>query len=395
MDLKIEIKRISAQISRDVIAIRRQLHQIPELSFQEFQTCEFVKSELSKLSISYSSIAGTGVLGQIKGDLDSDRVIALRADMDALPITEVEGRSYGALKKGVMHACGHDVHMATLLGAARVLQSLRPFFAGTIKLLFQPAEEVPPGGAVKIIEEGGLINPVPDAVLGQHVMPQLPSGVLGFKAGKYMASNDELFLWIKGKGGHGAQPQQTIDPVAITAQVITGLQQVVSRMSNPITPSVLSFGKVIANGATNIIPDQVYLEGTFRTLDEQWRNEAHQKLKKVAMGISESLGGSCLIEIRKGYPFLVNDPQITSQVRGYAEEFLGKENVVDLDFWMASEDFAYYSQVISSCFYRLGTGNVSKGICSDLHTSTFDIDEQSLEVGVGAMAYLSLRQLGN
>ncbi|GAB3651309.1 M20 family metallopeptidase [Echinicola sediminis] len=395
MRLKDKIERISLEINDATIAKRRHLHRYPELSFEEFQTCAYVKAELEKLGISCTSIAKTGVLAKIEGELASDKVIALRADMDALPITEIEGRDYGSLNKGVMHACGHDVHTATLLGVAQILQTLKTEFGGIVKLIFQPGEERPPGGAKIMIEEGVLENPKPHAVLGQHVMPQLPKGNVGFRSGKYMASNDELFVRVKGKGGHGAQPQHNIDPVVITAQIITALQQVVSRIANPTIPSVLSFGKVIADGATNIIPDEVYLEGTFRTLDEQWRKEALGRMKKMAEGIAGSMGGSCSFEIREGYPFLVNEPKLTSAIRTYAEEFLGKEKVVDLDLWLASEDFAYYSQATNACFYRLGTGNESKGITSDLHTSTFDVDESVMQLSTGLMAYITLRQLGN
>ncbi|WP_215223925.1 M20 metallopeptidase family protein [Echinicola shivajiensis] len=395
MNLKDKIERISLEITGDIIAKRRYLHRNPELSFEEFQTSKYVKTELEKLGISFTSMAKTGVLAEIKGELASDKVIALRADMDALPITEIEGREYGSINKGVMHACGHDVHTASLLGVAQILQSLKPEFGGVVKLIFQPGEERPPGGAKIMIEEGVLENPKPQAVLGQHVMPELPKGKVGFRSGKYMASNDELFVRVMGRGGHGAQPQQNIDPVVITAQIITALQQVVSRIANPTMPSVLSFGKVIANGATNIIPDEVYLEGTFRTLDEQWRKEAHISMKKMAEGIANSLGGTCSFEIREGYPFLENEPKLTSEIRAYAEEFIGKEKVVDLDLWLASEDFAFYSQATNACFYRLGTGNESKGITSDLHTSTFDIDESAIELSIGLMAYITLRELGN
>ncbi|GGC25037.1 N-acyl-L-amino acid amidohydrolase [Parapedobacter defluvii] len=390
-----KISSIATQIHEETVANRRHLHQHPELSFEEYETSAFVKAELDKLGIPHISMANTGVVAYISGERPSDRVVALRADMDALPIIEIPGREYGSKRAGVMHACGHDVHTSSLLGTARILQSLKADFGGMVKLIFQPGEERLPGGASLMIKEGVLQNPAPQAVIGQHVMPAIPIGKVGFRAGKYMASTDELYVTVTGKGGHGAQPQQNIDPVVITAHIITALQQVISRIADPRMPTVLSFGKVIANGATNVIPNEVYLEGTFRTFDEKWRKEAHKRMKKMATGIAESMGATCDFDIRVGYPFLVNEEKLTAEVRGYAEEFLGKENVIDLDLWLAGEDFAYYSQETNACFYRLGTGNEAKGITSAVHTPTFDIDENALALSTGLMAYIALRQLGN
>ncbi|MEC3880637.1 M20 metallopeptidase family protein [Parapedobacter sp. 10938] len=393
--MKDKIHSLAAQIHEKAVGWRRHLHRNPELSFQEYETSAFVKSQLDQLGISYIPMADTGLVALIHGEQSSDKVVALRADMDALPITEVAGREYGSQNSGVMHACGHDVHTASLLGTAHILQSLKADFGGTVKLIFQPGEERLPGGASLMIKAGALQNPVPQAVIGQHVMPLIPAGKVGFRPGKYMASTDELYVTVKGKGGHGAQPQQNIDPVVITAHIITALQQIVSRVADPKLPSVLSFGKVIANGATNVIPDTVYLEGTFRTFDEQWRKEAHARMVKMATGIAESMGGSCDFEVRSGYPFLVNEEKLTAEIRGYAEDFLGKENVVDLDLWLAAEDFAYYSQVADACFYRLGTGNEARGITSAVHTPTFDIDESALALSTGLMAYITLCRLGS
>lgn len=393
--LKDKITRLAEQIHGNVVENRRHLHANPELSFHEYETSAFVAGKLDELGISYSKMANTGLVALIKGSKPSDAVVALRADMDALPIAEANDVVYKSKNPGVMHACGHDVHTSSLLGTAKILTELKDEFAGTVKLIFQPAEEKLPGGANLMIQEGVLENPKPGAVVGQHVMPLIESGKVGFRSGKYMASTDEIYVTVHGKGGHGAQPQQNIDPVLITSHIIVALQQIVSRVADPKTPSVLSFGKVIANGATNVIPNEVYLEGTFRTMDEEWRAKAHEKMKKMAEGIAEAMGGSCDFKIMRGYPFLINEEKLTADVRAYAEDYLGKENVLDLDIWMAAEDFAYYSQVSDACFYRLGTGNAARGITSSVHTPTFDVDEDSLRLSTGLMTYIALKQLGN
>jgi amidohydrolase len=393
--LKDTIQTLAQSIFSEVVANRRHIHANPELSFLEYNTSAFIKQQLDDLGIDWQEMANTGIVALIKGAIPSDNVIALRADIDALPITEVGGRSYGSKNEGVMHACGHDVHSSSLLGTAKILQSLKDQFAGTIKLIFQPGEEKLPGGASIMIKEGVLENPAPQAIVGQHVMPLIEAGKVGFRSGKYMASTDELYVTVKGKGGHGAQPQQNIDPIVITAHIITALQQIVSRIADPKMPTVLSFGKIIANGATNVIPNEVKLEGTFRTFDENWRVEAHQKMKKMAEGIAESMGGSCDFEVANGYPFLVNNEALTGKVKSYAEDYLGKENVVDLDMWMAGEDFAFYSQITDACFYRLGTRNEKQGITASVHTPNFDIDEKALSLSTGLMAYIAIKQLGN
>lgn len=395
MMLKEKIQALAESIHDEVVGLRRHLHQNPELSFAEYQTSAFIKAQLDVLGISWTPMADTGVVALIKGSRPSEAVIALRADMDALPIAEANDVPYKSQNAGVMHACGHDVHTSSLLGVARVLQQMKSDFGGTVKLIFQPAEEKLPGGASIMIKEGVLENPKPQAVIGQHVMPLIDAGKIGIRSGKYMASTDELYVTVKGKGGHGAQPQQNIDPVVITSHIIIALQQVVSRIADPKLPTVLSFGKVIANGATNVIPNEVYLEGTFRTMDEEWRAEAHKRMKKIAEGIAESMGGSCDFRIMKGYPFLVNEEKLTARVREFAVEYLGADNVLDLDIWMAAEDFAYYSQAADACFYRLGTRNESRGIISSVHTPTFDIDESALKLSVGLMAFTALRQMGN
>jgi len=313
--------------------------------------------------------------------------------MDALPILEQNQVPYKSINDGVMHACGHDAHTASLLGAAFILNSIKDDFEGTVKLIFQPGEEKLPGGASMMIKEGILENPKPDGVIGQHVMPLIDAGKVGFRSGIYMASTDEIYLRVKGKGGHGAMPHLNIDPVLIASHILVSLQQVVSRHANPTMPSVLSFGKFIANGATNVIPNEAYLEGTFRTLDENWRTDAHSKIRNIVESIATSMGATVELEIRKGYPALYNEPELTAMAKEAAIEYLGSENVVDLDIWMAAEDFAYYSQEASACFYRLGTRNESRGITSSVHTPTFDIEEKSLTIGMGLMAWMAVRGL--
>lgn len=390
-----KIKALAAGNHAKTVEIRRYIHANPELSYQEKNTSAFVAAQLDRLNIPYQKMADTGIVALLKGNKNSDKVMALRADMDALPILEANDVPYKSQNPGVMHACGHDAHTASLLGVATILSSMKDEFGGTLKLIFQPAEEKLPGGASVMIKEGVLQNPAPSAIVGQHVMPLIEAGKVGFRSGKYMASTDELYLTVKGKGGHGAMPNLNIDPVVIASHIIIALQQIVSRVADPKMPSVLSFGKVIANGATNVIPNEVKIDGTFRTLDEDWRATAHQHMKKMAEGIAESMGGVCEFRIERGYPFLINEPELTERARTAAEEYLGAENVLDLDIWMAAEDFAYYSQVTNGCFYRLGTRNEAKGITASVHTPTFDIEESALEIGAGLMAYIALKELGN
>ncbi|MFA7379731.1 MAG: M20 family metallopeptidase [Bacteroidia bacterium] len=394
MDLQAHIRKAAADLLPHITSVRRHLHAHPELSFEEFKTAAFVDEQLKSMGITdVQTLANTGRVATIKGRNPEKKVVALRADMDALPIQELNNVPYKSGNDGVMHACGHDVHTSSLLGAANILNGLKEHFEGTIKLVFQPGEEKLPGGASLMIKEGVLKNPAVNSMFGQHVMPFLPAGKVGFRSGLYMASTDEIYVTVKGKGGHGAMPHLNIDTVMITAQMLTALQQVVSRGANPTIPSVLSFGKVIANGATNVIPNEVYLEGTFRTLDEKWRKEAHQLMLKIANGVAESLGGSVEFNIMQGYPFLKNDEQLTAKAKQVAIDYLGADNVVDLDIWMAAEDFSFYSQEVPACFYRLGTRNEVRGITSSVHTPTFDIDESALEVGMGLMAWQAIKEL--
>ncbi len=394
--LKDRIKSLAQAYKQEVIDLRRHLHAHPELSFKEYETAAFVAEKLKEIGINeIESKATTGWSALIRGKNPEKKVVALRADMDALPISEANEVPYKSQNPGVMHACGHDAHTASLLGAAKILNEVRDQFEGTIKLIFQPGEEIIPGGASLMIKDKVLENPRPNSILGQHVMPMIPAGKVGFRSGLYMASTDELYLTIKGKGGHGAMPETFIDPVLISAHLLVALQQIVSRVANPKIPSVLSFGRVEALGATNIIPNEVKIQGTFRTLDETWRAKAHEKMRQIAEGIVEGMGGQLDFEIRKGYPFLKNEPALTARSVEAARAYLGAENVLDLDIWMAAEDFAFFSQEVDGCFYRLGTRNEARGITSGVHTSTFDIEEEALEIGAGLMAWLAVSELAS
>lgn len=396
MNLLEKIKSLSTAYANDVVTMRRHIHANPELSYQEFNTAKYVATQLKSFGITPTEgVATTGVVAEIKGKNPDKKTIALRADMDALPIHEANDVPYKSKNAGVMHACGHDVHTSSLLGTARILNEIKNEFEGTVRLIFQPGEEKNPGGASFMIKEGVLENPKPASIIGQHVFPLLPVGKIGFREGMYMASSDEIFLRVIGKGGHGATPELTIDPVVIASHIIIALQQVISRNASPKQPTVLTFGKVVADGATNIIPNEVTIAGTFRAMDETWRKEGLQKIKTMAETLAESMGGKCEVKISHGYPFLQNNPEVTKRIRQAAEAYVGKDNVVDIDLTLGSEDFAYYSQVIPASFYRLGTRNDAKGVTSYVHTPTFDIDEDALSIGPGLMAWMAVKELGN
>lgn len=389
-----EIKNKARELQNNLIIIRRYLHQNPELSFQEYNTANYIAEVLKSYGIPYKTgVAGTGVVAIIEGKNPGSKAIALRADIDALPIVEENTVEYKSKNTGVMHACGHDVHSTCVLGAAKILSGLKDNFEGTIKLLFQPGEEKLPGGASMMIKEGVLEQPYCSNVIGQHVLPTMPVGKVGFKSGLFMASADEIYVTVKGKGGHAAMPHLNIDPILIASNIIVSLQQIVSRYAPPHIPTVLSFGKIIGNGATNVIPDEVKIEGTFRTFNEKWRFEAHEKMKELATSIAKGMGGQCEFDIVVGYPFLTNDAGLTEDCKKLAIDYLGAENVEELEIRMTAEDFSFYTQERPSCFYRLGTGNISKGIIHNIHTSKFDIDEQALEIGSGLMAWLAINKL--
>lgn len=393
-DLKTLISDLSSRFLEETTEIRRHLHQHPELSKQEEQTAAFICATLDRYGISYTrGVAGHGVVGIIEGRNPGSRCIGLRADMDALPVTEENPVPYASVDHGKMHACGHDVHMSSLLGTARILHELKDQFEGTVKLIFQPSEESYPGGAIEMIREGVLEKPDVMVVLGQHVMPTLDAGTVGFNPGPDMASTDEIFLTVKGKGGHAAAPQMVVDPIVISAHIITALQQIVSRQADPGTPTVLSFGRIIGEGRTNIIPNEVKIDGTVRTYDEAWRKEIHKRIEAIATSMASGMGGSCEVKISHGYPYLHNDEELTLQLQFLAKEYLGEENVIELEKRMTAEDFAYFAQRVPSCLYRLGVRNETRGITSFLHSPTFDVDEKALETGPGLMAWLTVNLL--
>ena len=390
------IKHLNAGVLPEVVRLRRHIHRYPELAFEEYETARLVADTLEGLGIPVETgVARTGVVGTLKGGQPGP-VVALRADMDALPIHEQNEFDFRSERPGKMHACGHDAHTASLLGAAMILSRLKDRLPGTVRFLFQPSEELLPGGAAAMIREGVLDQrgPVaaPAAIFGQHVQPDLSAGKIGVRSGMYMASSDEVYITLRGQGGHAAGPHRlSADAVLAAAHVVIALQSVVSRNCPPDIPSVLSFGKIVAEGATNIIPDEVKLIGTFRAMDENWRFRAHEIIRRVAGHTARAFGAEAETHIAVGYPALFNHPAPTETVRQAALAYVGPENVVELDLWFASEDFAYYLQQTPGSFYRIGTGG--PGPVHGLHTGRFTIDEAALGVAPGFMAYLAWQYL--
>ena len=382
------IKSLARKYAPEFISIRHHLHAHPELSYQEFETSKFIQGKLKEFGIPFQVKATTGVEGLIKGKNPEKRIIALRADMDALPIKEENDVPYRSTNEGVMHACGHDVHTTCLLGAAKILNELKDQWEGTVKLIFQPGEEKNPGGASLMIKDGVLENPKPQGIFALHVHTAMEVGKLSFRGGKVMASADELYFTVKGKGGHAASPHLTIDPILISSHLVIALQQLISRNNNPFNPSVLSITSFNAGNTTNVIHNEVRLMGTFRAMDEEWRFRAHELIKKVATDLVPSMGGELDLHIDVGYPCVMNNDKLNAEARKKAEEYLGSENVSETELRMGAEDFGYYAQVIPACFYRLGTMNKAKGITAGVHTPVFNIDENAIEVGMGMMAWL-------
>lgn len=394
------VQEAAKNVHARTVNIRRHLHANPELSFKEFRTAEFVTDELEAMGIPCERMSTTGVVGLIRGKKGDGTTIALRADLDALPIEEKNATDYVSKNEGVMHACGHDVHTASLLGAAQILNDLRDQFAGTIKLIFQPGEEVLPGGASIMINDGVLENPAPASIFAQHVFPSLPAGKVGFRSGMYMASTDELHVTVYGKGGHAAMVNDYVNPVLIGSTIIAALHAFFMDPKTRLrsageTPTVLAFGKIEGKGATNVIPETVSIAGTFRTMNEEWRGKAHEFMVRTAQGIAKEMGGTCEFRVEKGYPVLFNDSAVTSRARRAAEEYLGAGNVTELDLRMTAEDFAFYSQKIPACFYRLGTASPDGKFTAGVHSPVFDIDEQALQTGAGLLAWIALNELHN
>ena len=386
--LKEEIKRLAKQYAQEFIEIRHHLHANPELSYEEYETSKFIQNKLQQFGIPFETKATTGVVGLIKGTNPAKKVIALRADMDALPITEENDVSYKSAKQGLMHACGHDVHTTCLLGASKILNELKDKWEGTVKLIFQPGEEKNPGGASLMIKDGVLENPKPSAIFGLHVHPGLQIGKTSFREGKVMASADELYITVKGKGGHAASPHLCIDPILIASHLIIALQQVVSRNNNPHNPTVLSITSFQGGTTTNVIPNEIKLKGTFRAMDEEWRFKGHKLITKIATDLVRGMGGEIDIHIDVGYPSVYNNEKLNGLAKQKASEYIGDNNVEETEKRMGAEDFGYYSQQIAGCFYRLGVMNIEKGITSGVHTPTFNIDENAIEIGMGMMAWL-------
>lgn len=382
------IKALAQQYAPEFIEIRRHLHAHPELSYQEYETSKFVQQKLAEFGIPCTQMATTGVVGLIEGKNPNSRVIALRADMDALPICEENNVPYRSKNEGVMHACGHDVHTTCLLGAAKILNELKHEWEGTVKLIFQPGEEKNPGGASYMIRDGVLENPKPEGILALHVHTAMEAGKLSFRSGKVMASADEIYMTVKGKGGHAASPHLAVDPVLISSHLVIALQQIISRNNNPFNPSVLSITSINGGNTTNVIPNEVRMMGTFRAMDEGWRFQAHELMRKTGTDLVRSMGGELDLHIDVGYPCVINHEKLNAAARKKAEEYLGAENVSETELRMGAEDFGYYAQRIPACFYRLGTMNAAKGITAGVHTPVFNIDESAIETGMGMMAWL-------
>jgi hippurate hydrolase len=383
------IQEAASDLFPFVRGLRHTIHAHPELSFEEYNTARFISEQLTAWGIVHTTgIAGTGIVAVIKGINPEKTCTAIRAELDALPIEEANEVAYKSKVPGVMHACGHDVHTSCLLGVAKILWDTRETWEGTAKLIFQPGEEKHPGGGSIMIAEGVLENPGVDRILALHVYPTLPSGTVGFRPGQYMASTDEIHIIIHGKGGHAALPHQTIDPIAIAAQVITGLQQLISRRSNPVVPSVLSFGRITGGTVNNVIPDRVELSGTLRTMDETWRAEAHRLIRTFVTSTCESWGATADIDIPIGYPSLFNNPELTAEAEALAVRYLGADHVKRLDLRMTADDFAFYSHAVPGCYFRLGTSKAGTEFTASVHNAHFDIDEEAMRTGTGLMAWL-------
>lgn len=388
------IKKKVAEYHADTIEHYKYLHQHPELSFEEENTAAYVESCLKDWNIEYrKNIGGFGILARVKGKIQSSRVIALRADMDALPIVEQNDIDFVSQNKGIMHACGHDTHTASLLGVVKIINEIKDKFGGTVLFIFQPGEEKHPGGASLMLQDGIFDEYKPDIIIGQHAYVDYAVGEVGFGDGVIMASADEVHMKIIGKGGHGAIPHEVNDTVLAASQVLVSMQQVVSRRSNPFKPCVLSFGKFIADGATNVIPNVVTLAGTLRCMDEEERYKLKPIIRDIAIHTAKAYSCECEIEVYDGYPCVYNDEAVTRMMKTFATEYLGTEKVKGLPKRMTAEDFGFFSQKYPCTFYRFGIQGKRRS--TGLHTPTFLIDEEALQTSVGTMAYLALRYCDN
>jgi len=396
MELREEILKAAEEIKSEVIRWRRHIHMYPELSGREFNTAEFVADRLREFGVDevVEEFAGsTAVVGLIRGK--GDRTVALRADMDALPTEEKTGKPYASRVKGIMHSCGHDAHTAMLLGAAKVLCSLKERLNGNVKLIFQPCEERHDcKGAKWLVENGVLKNPDVSVIFALHVFPELPSGFVGTKPGPFLASSDVFRVRIKGKSTHASRPHQGVDPVIMAAQSINALHHIVSRRIDPLEPAVLTIGKIEGGFAENIIPDEVEFDGTIRTLSNDVRRELPKMIERALSGITSAYGGEYEFKFEEGTPPLINDHETTKFAVLKMAELLGSDRVVILERpTMGGEDFSVYLQYVPGTFIRLGVRNEEKGIVYPLHNSKFDIDEDALPVGVAVESYLALKWL--
>jgi amidohydrolase len=385
--LKEKIKSLSEKYFSRVVELRRKIHANPELSWEETETSKLVAEELMRCGIEVETkVAKNGVVGILKGKNPELKCIALRADMDALPIQEENKIDYCSKNAGVMHACGHDVHTSNLLGVAMILSELKNEIEGTIKFIFQPSEEKVPSGAEAMIKAGVLGNPKPDKIFGLHVSPELEAGTFGFCSGRFMASSDEIYLKVIGKGGHAARIEELKNPLLIAAEILLELKT----LTDPQIPVVLSFGKIEGKGATNVVPDVVEIAGTLRCFDENLRVQLHKQIAFICERVTEKYLSHCEVNILKGYPVLINNEEVTVNAKQLAKEFISNKNVLNLPPRMGSEDFAYYTHHVPACFYRLGVGNKKLGITSGLHTPTFNVDESALKESIGLMSWISL-----
>ena len=393
LELKELITTKVSAIYEKIKGYREHLHQNPELSYKEFNTMEYVAAKLKEIGIPYEKgVAGTGIIGIIRSSKHSENqaCIGLRADLDALPIQEQNTASYKSKVEGIMHACGHDVHTSILLGAAEILFELREDLEHPVKLIFQPGEEKNPGGASLLIEAGVLENPKVKEMYALHVFPELEVGKLAIRPGLNMASCDELHLEIIGVGGHGAMPEKCINPILIGSEFIIEAQNIIHKSCPKEVPCVISFGHFDALGATNVIPERAEIKGTFRTMNEEWRQKAAILLMDLANNLENKYKGNVNLIISKGYPFLKNDEELTEKLKTKFESFFGPEKIEGLALRMTSEDFSFYSQTIPVCFFRLGVGNKEKGIIYSVHHPKFDVDSACLKTGMLAMIQAAL-----